>query len=438
MLATSFATRLLPHRNPPSDARTPITPRPMSCTYCFTPPPFEIDDRRVRRRRRGPWCRCRASRLRQMSLPVVLSSATSAASGAPGVTITRSPSTSGDSANIQPDIIRPPKSRVRLRRQRSLPVAVSRQTTSPSVPTRTAASPSTVGVPRGPAVLVVPVPAPISRRPDLLAGVLAERDDVLAVAPIAHRVDAAADDATLEKPAPRPDALPGERRPSASHSRSRPSSADTLSRFGTVPLRPLRRQRTATESQSPGPRRRTMRASSTSPQRSLRRGPEAARVSRTRTACRSDSVSDFDRPTSPSLQRSPARPTVTPANRRPGQPRGSSSRPAKEGHEPAGPRLMKARARVLTEGRHTNHDRCVRRAVLSNRRVPGWRRAPAARLALVALAGAVIIWHRLGSPGERRRQPRRCRSALAHVALPRMPPSRRRPSPAARSSSRCA
>ena len=70
----------------------------------------------------------------QIVAPVVLFSATIAASAPPGVTTTRSPSMSGDSANFQSDMTWPPKSRGRFLRQRSLPVAASRHTRSPSVP----------------------------------------------------------------------------------------------------------------------------------------------------------------------------------------------------------------------------------------------------------------------------------------------------------------
>ena len=73
--------------------------------------------------------------MRQISLPVVLSRATRAAAEAPGVTITRSPSMSGDSLNFHTDIMAPPKSFSRFLRQRSLPVAASTHTRSPSVPT---------------------------------------------------------------------------------------------------------------------------------------------------------------------------------------------------------------------------------------------------------------------------------------------------------------
>ncbi len=40
MLAVPFATRLYTHSVLPSLARTPITPRPTSCTYCLTPAPW--------------------------------------------------------------------------------------------------------------------------------------------------------------------------------------------------------------------------------------------------------------------------------------------------------------------------------------------------------------------------------------------------------------
>ena len=72
--------------------------------------------------------------MRQISLPVFLSSATIRALATPGVTISRSPSTSGDSLHFQIDITWPPKSLSRFLRQTTLPVAASTATRSPSVP----------------------------------------------------------------------------------------------------------------------------------------------------------------------------------------------------------------------------------------------------------------------------------------------------------------
>ena len=85
----------------------PTSPRPSSCTYCFTPAPFEItiEEYPAPSFPLGP--RSGTAAL-QISLPVALSTATSAASRAPGVKTRRSPSTSGDSLQPQPDIIRPP------------------------------------------------------------------------------------------------------------------------------------------------------------------------------------------------------------------------------------------------------------------------------------------------------------------------------------------
>src|SRR5262245_39609229 len=104
MLAMLFATLLLPHMNQPSDARILTRPLPMSWMYCFTPPPFEItmDEYPAPS---APLRPIDPNAARQISLPVVLSRATIAALAPPGVTITRSPSTSGDSENIQLDIM---------------------------------------------------------------------------------------------------------------------------------------------------------------------------------------------------------------------------------------------------------------------------------------------------------------------------------------------
>ena len=82
-------------------------------------------------------------------LPDVLSSATMAAFGPPGVTITRSPSTSGDSLINQPGF-RPSKSCRILRRQTFAPSRVRRQASSPFSASAYRRSPSSVGVPRGP------------------------------------------------------------------------------------------------------------------------------------------------------------------------------------------------------------------------------------------------------------------------------------------------
>src|SRR5262249_21444426 len=78
------------------------------------------------------------------ALPLSLASATIVAPLPPGVTISRSPSTSGDSQYCQPPQT-PPKSLCRLRRHNRLP-AVSRQTRSPAWPSAYTRSPSTVGV----------------------------------------------------------------------------------------------------------------------------------------------------------------------------------------------------------------------------------------------------------------------------------------------------
>jgi hypothetical protein len=82
-------------------------------------------------------------------LPVALSSAASPAPRPPGVTITRSPSTSGDSL-ISHCGFEAPNSLRMLRVHTTTPSPVRRQERSPSSDNANSRSPSMVGVPLGP------------------------------------------------------------------------------------------------------------------------------------------------------------------------------------------------------------------------------------------------------------------------------------------------
>jgi hypothetical protein len=214
----------------PSDARTPTRPRPTSWTYCFTPPPFEITIEEYPAPSL-PLVPRSVAAVRQISLPVFLSRATSSAFFAPGVTSSRSPSTSGDSLHVHIDIIWPPKSAGRLLRQRSLPVAASRATRSPAVPSAYTRSPSTVGVPRGPPYWSTQG-APTFADQSFLPSVAESAMTCWApsTSPIVKTRPFETD--TLEKPVPRPDAFQASAGPVAGHARSRPVSLETPSRLG--------------------------------------------------------------------------------------------------------------------------------------------------------------------------------------------------------------
>src|SRR5689334_22612411 len=142
MLAVLLAMPSYSQRSLPSLARTPMTPWPMSCTYCFTPPPCEttIDEYPA-----PPLPLEAGIFVRQISLPVSLSRATIIASPDPRVQSTHSPSTRGDSENPQPDIIRPPHSFLKSLDQTSLPSAVFKQAILPLEAMAKSRSPSMLG-----------------------------------------------------------------------------------------------------------------------------------------------------------------------------------------------------------------------------------------------------------------------------------------------------
>ena len=83
------------------------------------------------------------------TLPVLLSSATIVASEPPGVTISRLPSTSGDSAKFHPPD-EPLKSSLKFLRHTSFPVLALAATRSPNWPRPNTSAPSVAGVQRGP------------------------------------------------------------------------------------------------------------------------------------------------------------------------------------------------------------------------------------------------------------------------------------------------
>src|SRR5262245_56779555 len=100
MFAVPLAIRLYCHSSFPSVARTPISPLPMSCTYCFKPQAFETTIHEYPAPPLPPLPLLDVESLiadRQTSLPVSLSRATSIAPLPPGVHSTHGPSTSGDS-----------------------------------------------------------------------------------------------------------------------------------------------------------------------------------------------------------------------------------------------------------------------------------------------------------------------------------------------------
>src|SRR5262245_41417171 len=96
--AWALATPLYAQSALPVDAFTPINPRPENCTYWRIPQALLItgEDEPARSRPSGPTSSGYAAVHR--SLPVLRSKAASAASFAPGVQITFSPSTRTDSA----------------------------------------------------------------------------------------------------------------------------------------------------------------------------------------------------------------------------------------------------------------------------------------------------------------------------------------------------
>src|SRR4051812_22528711 len=123
-----------------------MTPRPTSCTYCFTPQAWETT---IEEYPAPSLPSADGSSECQISRPVSLSRATIMALVAPGVQRTQSPSTSGDSENPQPDIISPCQS-LKSRDQISLPSAVFRQTILPLEAIAYSRSPSMLGVQREP------------------------------------------------------------------------------------------------------------------------------------------------------------------------------------------------------------------------------------------------------------------------------------------------
>ena len=100
----------------------------------------------------------------------------------PGVTMTRLPSTSGDSL-ISQWMLRPPKSRRMLRCQTTVPSSACRQARSPFSVSTYSRSPSTVGVLRGPEPRSLSPPGPrFFDQTSLAVGAIERRDDALAVA----------------------------------------------------------------------------------------------------------------------------------------------------------------------------------------------------------------------------------------------------------------
>src|SRR4051812_14245377 len=104
MLAVVLCVFSYFHRNLPSLADTPTRKFFSQLTYCRTPPPWAGMTEAY------PAPPPPGTAAFQRTAPVFLSSAARAAASAPGVQITRSPSTNGDSLKPQPDIILPPKS----------------------------------------------------------------------------------------------------------------------------------------------------------------------------------------------------------------------------------------------------------------------------------------------------------------------------------------
>src|SRR5579872_4204969 len=116
-------------------------PAPMSWTYCLTPAASEMTVEAYPEPLPAP----PGTAHFQMVSPVFLLRATRVASLPPGVQISLSPSTRGDSQYFQLGTD-PPKSFVKLFCHSTLPSAASTQTMSPRGPTAKTSSPSTVGV----------------------------------------------------------------------------------------------------------------------------------------------------------------------------------------------------------------------------------------------------------------------------------------------------
>src|ERR1022692_1111761 len=140
MLAVPLATRSYRHRSLPLPRSRPMAASAVKTTTLREPPAsYTIGDEYAAQ----PLCDFHSS------LTLILSRATTAAPGPPGVTTTRPPSTSGDSLIPQCGP-RPRKRSTMVEPQIVLPVAVSRHTSMPSAARAYRRSPSTVGVPRGP------------------------------------------------------------------------------------------------------------------------------------------------------------------------------------------------------------------------------------------------------------------------------------------------
>ena len=220
---------------------------PISCTYCFTPAPLEIDDRRVAGAVLALRARARAASARQISLPVALSSATRAGVRGPGRhdqrgrrrrAATRSTSTSTSPARRSPRAGSSASAPCRSRRRR--------RPGRPRCRARKTRPPSTLGVPARPAVLVAPHRADAGL-PQRGAIPRVERQQRAGPRRGHPGVDASATDGEAREAAPEPARLPRSGGPAAGHcvgeARSRASAVAVRAAPARPPGRPRRADR---------------------------------------------------------------------------------------------------------------------------------------------------------------------------------------------------
>ena len=129
----------------------------------------------------------RSASVFQISLPSALLSATTDDPAPPGLTMMRSPTTSGDSLSPQV-MFCPPKSRMTFTVHATFPDAASSAVRSPLAPNAYTRVPSTVGVPRGTIAAIVREALAVRCVPEALPARDVERNHVLAVLAGAERV----------------------------------------------------------------------------------------------------------------------------------------------------------------------------------------------------------------------------------------------------------